>query len=153
MTADANDGILGVTHIGLCVSDFERSLRFYTEGLGFEVAEGWDIPSALAHLAEVPPPIDVRSQMIVRDGWKLELLGWRTPNAEGLALQTRGQIGFTHLSIHVSDLLAVEQRLVALGATAIESTRSHIPMPTGSMDVLFLADPDGIRIELVQVNP
>jgi lactoylglutathione lyase len=64
-----------------------------------------------------------------------------------------GILGFTQLSIHVSDLPAVERRLIALGATAIESTRSHIPMPTGSMDVRFLADPDGIRIELVQVNP
>ena len=74
---------VGVTHIGLCVSDFDRSLRFYTEGLGFEVAEGWDIPSSLAHLAEVPPPVNVRSQMIVKNGWKLELLGWREPLGRG----------------------------------------------------------------------
>lgn len=37
--------------------------------------------------------------------------------------------------------------------TGAVTTRSHIPMPTGSMDVLFLADPDGVRIELVQENP
>ncbi len=145
--------IAGVSHIGLCVSDFETSLRFYTDGLGFEVAEGWDIPSALAQLAEVPPPIACRSQMLVRGAWKLELLGWQEPHAEGQALETRRQIGFTHLSIHVSDLTAVEARLVALGAEAIESTRSHIPMPVGSMDVVFLADPDGIRIELIQESP
>ena len=27
----------------LCVADLDRSLRFYTEGLGFEVAEGYDV--------------------------------------------------------------------------------------------------------------
>ena len=143
--------VLAVSHIGLCVSDFERSLRFYTEGLGFEIAEGWDIGDSLAQLAEVPPPIACRSQMIVKGSAKLELLGWKNPLAEGEALVTRRQIGFTHLSVFVDDLTAVEQRLVALGATPIEHTRTHFPMPGGgAQDILFLADPDGIRIELVQ---
>jgi lactoylglutathione lyase len=43
-----NGVVRAVRHLGLCVSDFERSLRFYTEGLGFELAERFDIPSALA---------------------------------------------------------------------------------------------------------
>jgi catechol 2,3-dioxygenase-like lactoylglutathione lyase family enzyme len=151
MTVAKRQEVAGVTHIGLCVSDFDRSLRLSTEGLGFELAEGYDIPSS-------PPgrggPADrVRAQMIVKDGWKLELLAWSEPPAEGAGLGTRRKIGFTHLSVHVADLAAVEARLIELGATPIESTRSHIPMRTGSMDVLFLADPDGIRIELVQVNP
>jgi len=143
-----------VSHIGLCVSDYELSLRFYTEGLGFELAEGYDIGDFGAPLAEVPPPMSCRSQMIVKDTLKLELLGWRTPAAEGQALTTRRQIGFTHLSLHVADLRGVEQRLVALGGTAVDSTRARIPMPGGAaMDVLFVADPDGIRIELVQEIP
>lgn len=142
--------VTAVSHIGLCVSDLERSLRFYTEGLGFEIAEGWDIGDSLAQLAEVPPPVAVRSQMIVKGPAKIELLGWRTPSAEGTALETRRQIGFTHLSVHVSDLPGVEARLVGLGATPIEHTRTHLDLPNGTMDMLFLADPDGIRIELVQ---
>jgi lactoylglutathione lyase len=88
--------------------------------------------------------------MIVKGATKLELLGWRHPKAEGKALTTRRQIGFTHLSVHVDDLAAVEARLVALGATPIEYTRTHFPMPGGAMDMLFLADPDGVRVELVQ---
>ncbi|EFC83103.1 VOC family protein [Parafrankia sp. EUN1f] len=141
-----------VSHIGLCVSDYERSLRFYTEGLGFEVAEGYDIGSSLAGLAEVEPPVRCRSQMIVKGHTKLELLGWKTPTAEGSALTTRAQIGFTHLSVYVDDLAATEALLVSLGATPIERTRTRVPMPDGAMDVLFLADPDGIRVELVQVT-
>jgi catechol 2,3-dioxygenase-like lactoylglutathione lyase family enzyme len=153
MTVAKGQDVAGVTHIGLCASDFDRSLRLSTGGLGFELAEGYDIPSSLAHPAEVAPPIEVGSQMIVKDGWKLELLAWREPPAEGAGLGTRREIGFTHLSVHVADLAAVEARLIELGATPIESTRSHIPMRTASMDVLYLADPDGIRIELVQVDP
>jgi lactoylglutathione lyase len=39
---------------------------------------------------------------------------------------------------------------VDLGATPIEYTRTHFPMRGGAMDMLFLADPDGVRIELSQ---
>jgi catechol 2,3-dioxygenase-like lactoylglutathione lyase family enzyme len=142
---------VAISHIGLCVSDFDRALRFYTEGLGFEVAEGWDIADWGARLAEVSPPMLCRSQMLVNGLTKIELLGWKTPQAEGEALRTRRQIGFTHLSVHVENLSGVEERLVRLGATPIESTRVSIPMPGRRVsNVLFLADPDGIRIELVE---
>ena len=36
------------------------------------------------------------------------------------------------------------------GATVIESTRTHIDMGPASLDLLFLADPDGTRIELME---
>ena len=66
MANDDNPGrSTAVSHIGLCVSDLERSLRFYTEGLGFEIAEGWDISGGLSRLAEVDGEMLCRSQMIV----------------------------------------------------------------------------------------
>lgn len=144
--------VTAVSHIGLCVSDLERSLRFYTEGLGFELAEGWDIPSKMAPLAEVEPPMACRSQMIVKGSARLELLGWTKPEVEGAALERRNQIGFTHLSMFVDDIRSVADRLVELGGTELTHTQLHIPMPSGSQDVLFLADPDGVRVELVQVH-
>ncbi|MEU9025835.1 VOC family protein [Actinomadura sp. NPDC048394] len=58
-------GVVAVSHIGLCVSDFDRSLRFYTEGLGFEIAEGWDIGDSLAQLATVPRrPDGIRIELV-----------------------------------------------------------------------------------------
>ena len=38
------------SHVGICVADLERSLRFYCDGLGFEVAEGYDLTDTL-HLS------------------------------------------------------------------------------------------------------
>ena len=46
-------------------------------------------------------------------------------------------------------LAAVEARLVELGCTVVESTRTRMPIPGGRMELLFLADPDGTRIELM----
>lgn len=141
-----------MSHAGLCVSDLEASLRFYCEGLGFEVAEGYDVGDEVADTLEVPKGVQLRSQMIVKDGTKLELLGWTSPAVEGTPSTRRNQVGLTHLSFTVEDLPVVEARLVGLGATAIESTRTHIDMGVATLDLLFLADPDGTRIELMETK-
>jgi lactoylglutathione lyase len=141
---------VSVSHIGLCVSDLDASLRFYTEGLGFEVAEGYDIGDEVAHTLEVDRGVVLRSQMIQRDGFKIELLGWTSPQPSGTPSTSRGQMGITHLSFDVVDLPAVERRLVELGGTVVESTRTELPFPGGAMHLLFLADPDGTRVELME---
>ena len=64
--------------------------------------------------------------------------------------RTRNHLGLTHLSYEVTDLPTVEARLVSLGATVIEGTRTHVDRPTYQVDMVFLADPDGTRIELVE---
>ena len=138
------------SHSGLCVSDLEASLRFYIEGLGFELAEGYDVGDEVADTLEVPHGVTLRSQMIVKDGTKIELLGWASPAVHGAPSATRNQLGLTHLSFTVEDMAAVEARLVALGATVVESTRTHIDMGVATLDLLFLADPDGTRIELME---
>ena len=144
------NGVVSMSHVGLCVSDLERSLRFYTEGLGFEVADGFDIGDGLAPLAEVPSPVECRAQFITHGSLTIELLGWRRPAAEGTPSTSRHQLGFTHLSVNVDDLAAVEARLVGLGARALEDTRTHLDLDGACVDIVFLADPDGVRIELNQ---
>jgi len=39
---------LSFSHLGICVSDLERSVRFYVEGLGFEpvASHRWEPSSA-----------------------------------------------------------------------------------------------------------
>ena len=53
------------SHFGICVSDLERSLRFYCDALGFEKAESHDIGSEFARLMDLPD-VAVTSQFIRR---------------------------------------------------------------------------------------
>ena len=141
---------VSVSHIGLCVSDLEATLRFYTDGLGFEVAEGFDVGDEFADTLEVEQGVVLRSQMIQKDGMKIELLGWTSPQPFGMPASSRGQRGLTHLSFYVEDLASIEATLVALGGSVIESTRTVQPIPGGELRLLFLADPDGTRVELME---
>ncbi len=52
----------------------------------------------------------------------------------------------------VDDIADTESRLVALGAEVIESTRSRIDTGSGAVDLVFLTDPDGSRIEIVKLG-
>jgi lactoylglutathione lyase len=140
------------SHTAVCVSNLERSLRFYTEGLGYQVLEGFETGDEVAGLCEIemPPPIQMYAQFIAKDGVKLELVHWPTPGVHGTPSRTRNQLGLTHLSYEVTDLPAVEARLVAFGGTVIEGSRTHVDTAAYQVDLVFLADPDGTRIELVE---
>ncbi|BBZ15369.1 VOC family protein [Mycobacterium branderi] len=143
---------LSVSHVGLCVADLRTSLRFYTEGLGFEVAETYDAGAEVAGAAEITGSTQLTSQMITKDGFRLELLWWAEPGCVGAPPGTRNQVGLTHLSFEVDDLPSAEARLVAHGATVIESTRTSVRNDDVGYDLVFLTDPDGNRIELLEWN-
>ena len=123
--ADAGDPrlvILRVSHLGLCVADLERSLRFYCEGLGFREASGLDLagePSAT--LLELPG-VALRARWLERDGVRLELLHYPSPGASGDGRpRAMNALGFTHLSFRVAELDAAVARLEALGGRSAGS--------------------------------
>ena len=66
------------SHFGICVSDLERSLRFYCGALGFEKAESHEIGSEFARLMDLPD-VAVTSQFIRRGPTAIELLAFREP--------------------------------------------------------------------------
>ena len=136
------------SHVGLCVSDLERSIRFYCEGLGCERAERFELDGTqvpgLAEALEVPSPAVIVSQMVTSGRLKIELLGWASPTAHGRPSSRRNQLGLTHLSFYVDDVDRVAARLVACGGTLLPATRQ-----SPGIDLVFLADPDGTRIELM----
>jgi catechol 2,3-dioxygenase-like lactoylglutathione lyase family enzyme len=136
------------SHLGLCVGDLDRSLRFYCDGLGFERAESYDLDDGmldgLGRALEVGETVKLRSQMITNGELKIELLHFREPAAVGAASSVRNQIGFTHLSFFVDDVDATAVRLERCGGRVLDATRARL-----GYEVVFVADPDGARVELM----
>lgn len=142
------DPAITSSHVGLCVSDLDRALRFYCDGLGFTVAERFDLDAsaipALARSLEVPDAGAFVSQMITSGAMKVELLVYPGRPTEGTPSTSRGMLGLTHLSFYVDDVDATAARLVELGGTLLADTRADV-----GITLQFLADPDGTRVELM----
>ena len=101
-------------------------------------------------MSEVEPPVRMTWRFLTKDGFRLELMGWETPAVHGTASQLRNQRGLTHLSFEVDDIAATEARLLELGGAAIPGARVYFDRKPAAISLIFLADPDGIRIELLQ---
>jgi catechol 2,3-dioxygenase-like lactoylglutathione lyase family enzyme len=144
--------VVAISHVGLCVSDLERSQRFYCEGLGFEPGARFEVGAEFGPTLEVAGDVAVTSQFVVRDGCSIELLHYTSPGVHGRPAATRNQLGFTHLCVRVDDVDAVAARLVEHGGTVLDATRYSLALGEGrSNDFVFVADPDGVRVELMKL--
>jgi lactoylglutathione lyase len=139
-----------VSHVAIAVSDLAVSLRFYTEGLGFEPGPCFQSGDEVAGVSEVEPPVKMTSQYLTKDGFRLELMGWETPPVHGKASESRNQRGLTHLSFEVDDIAATESALVGLGGSSLPDARVYLENNPAPISLVFLTDPDGTRIELLQ---
>lgn len=140
------------SHVGICVSDLERSLRFYCDGLGFEPGDRYDLDSTelpgLERALEVRTDTVLASQMIERDGVRIELLKFHEPGVVGSPSSRRNQLGLTHLCFFVDNVDAAAERMLEFGAVVLDDTRSN-----PGTDIVFLMDPDGVRVELMRGAP
>jgi len=140
------------SHLGICVSDLDASLRFYCEGLGFTEAGAHDVGEEFAALMEVEG-VRLRSRMITKDGVTIELLGFDAPGVTGDgSRRPMNRLGLTHLSLRVDDVQATAATIEALGGAVVRGTRTIIPFGDTSLDFVYCTDPDGVRVELMDLG-
>jgi catechol 2,3-dioxygenase-like lactoylglutathione lyase family enzyme len=149
MAQSAVEGVR-MSHVALAVSDLDASTRFYTDGLGFELGPSFESGDEVAAVSEVKPPVRMLSRYLTKDGVRIELMRWESPPVHGRASQSRNQRGLTHLSFEVDDIVATEARLLELGGVALPDARVHLDRVPAAISLVFLTDPDGTRIELLQ---
>jgi catechol 2,3-dioxygenase-like lactoylglutathione lyase family enzyme len=142
---------LSFSHFGICVSDLDRSLRFYCDGLGFEQVASHQVGAEFDALMEVEA-VEVESRMISRDGITIELLGFVSPDVTGDgSRRPMNQLGLTHLSFRVDDVEEVASTIEEVGGTVVRSTRTTLDLGEIRLDFLYCTDPDGVRIELMDL--
>ena len=132
-TPNPNHPILEL-RVALTSSDYERSVKFYCDGLGLEPAQFWNNGQG-------------RALIINMGSATLEIFDEtqaQTIDQIETGQRISGQIRF---ALQVPDLKAAMDRLLAHGATLV-----HPPIitPWGDHNVR-LQDPDGMQITLFQV--
>jgi catechol 2,3-dioxygenase-like lactoylglutathione lyase family enzyme len=142
---------LTVSHLGICVSDLEKSLRFYGEGLGFAPVAEHQVGEEFAVLMEVEG-LDLQSRMLARDGMTIELLSFTAPGHHGSPeRRPMNHLGLTHLSLRVDDVEAVAATIESLGGAVVRHTRTTLDLGEVSLEFIYCTDPDGVRIELMRL--
>lgn len=136
------------THIGIGVSDMERSLRFYRDLLGFawehELRVEGEPTDTLLRLKGT----NLHAVYLKRDGVRIELLHFASPTAPRRTERAMNEVGLTHLSFRVEALDPVIDALRADGQRVLDDT--VVRFPEWGAAACFVVDPDGQLIELVQ---
>ncbi len=123
-------------HTMLRVGNLERSLQFYCDLLGMKLLRRKDYPGGEFTLAFVGYGEE-------SDHTVLELTyNWGTDQYDlGNA--------YGHIAIGVDDIYATCQEIADRGGKV---TRQPGPMKHGSTVIAFVEDPDGYKVELIQVG-
>lgn len=128
----------GFHHVALQTSDFERSLKFYSEGLGFEVYRSWTAGSG-KKIALVNIGTDCYFE-IFSDG---------EPTKE-----THKDAGsYIHLALSVEDAAAAYARAVEYGAKEMGKKPEKMTLPAEppiNAVIGFVKGPDGEELEFFQ---
>ena len=131
--------LVGFEHIGMSVSDLDRSIAFYRDLLGLTVK----LRKTQRNGGEVA--------FLEAGGGQLELSQSAAPVAPAADVAA-GQAGLKHVTLAVDDVDATFRRLVAAGVPPMEQPRDAYNSEM-LRRLAFVRDPDGIAVELVERNP
>jgi catechol 2,3-dioxygenase-like lactoylglutathione lyase family enzyme len=133
-------------HVGQCVTDLERSKRFYCELFGFTLEREINPPDeSTAKLLSLTPPLGMTAAYLVRDGLVLEFLQFGAAGrTEAYRRRGMNEPGLTHISLSVDDVDETCARLPEFGGEVIDSSNIG--------NAVFVRDPDGQLLELLPMT-
>ncbi len=125
-----------ILHTMLRVGDLEKSLDFYCNVLGMNLIRRKDYPSGEFTLAFVGYGREDEGSVIeLTHNW-----GTKSYNLGD---------GFGHIALGVEDIYAACQNIRDRGGKIV---REPGPMKHGTTEIAFVEDPDGYKIELIQLK-
>ena len=149
--------IQAIDHLNIVVTDLERSVKFYTEILGFEKIntvhlEGEWIDSIVG-LKGVNA--DVAFIVAPEGEPKVELLCYKSPKSDSIpANSLSNTIGLRHIALRVNDIWASYEKLKDSGVKIL-SEPIAVPSTLQAQNpvrktLFYFYDPDGVLLELAE---
>ncbi|MEQ6290878.1 VOC family protein [Vogesella sp. GCM10023246] len=125
--------IRGIHHLAIITADYPRARAFYIDTLGFSVLS--------EHYRQ--PRDSWKLNLVLPDGSQIELFSFPAPPPR----PTRPEAcGLRHLALRVAQL---DEEIARLQAAGVECEPVRVDEYTGQR-FTFLADPDGLPIELYE---
>jgi catechol 2,3-dioxygenase-like lactoylglutathione lyase family enzyme len=139
-----------LNHVGLTVTDMERSMDFYCgvagmhlERRGFKTGGEW-FDTLTGSSGAV-----IDAVRLALDGFQLQLVQYHSGGGEAVAAGHH-RVGNVHLCISVADVEA--QRAAVLAHDGLEAT-PIVDVAGGPARSFYTADPDGTPVEFIQLRP
>ena len=130
----------GLQHLGLPVTDLERSKAFYAQ-LGFAETMRMDIPAQ---------PEVVRVAMMRHEDFTLEMYQLGREERQAIAKRTDGHID--HVALNVVDIERAYAEIRAAGMEIIEENAPvYLPFWEHGVKYFTIRGPDGEKIEFNQI--
>ena len=166
--AESARAIMGMDHVCITVADIDRSIEFYSKGLGLTLLR--------VSVLNPAPGTVYKNAYMFSGTFLLELItadekATHTPNPKNWQDTMRGSIGIVHLGMRVKNLDSAIEKLNAAGARMISEPfkvskeTTNIVYAAEKIDskityarrpgekpwrIAVFSDPDGIIIELVE---
>lgn len=145
--------ITGVHHFALTVQDMQRSLDFYCGLFGFEVISDREVERDYVEIITGVPTAHLRLVHLTAYGHRLELIQYLRPIGSSPS-RPLPDTGSAHVCFTTDDIDTEWARLRAAGVEAhspgIATTTSG---PNKGGRGIYVRDPDGNAVEIVQLAP
>lgn len=145
--------ITGVHHRGITVSNLERSLEFYHDVLGLELAtepsdlfSGEDLSQGVG-----VPGASLRLAMLKAGDASVELLEYVTPESPIDKPMPQNALGAQHVAFLVDDIAKTVEELQSKGVEFFSPVNVVDEGLLAGWRWVYFSDPDGITLELVEV--
>tara|TARA_B100000315_G_C14416328_1_gene513394 strand:- start:14 stop:466 length:453 start_codon:yes stop_codon:yes gene_type:complete len=148
--------ITGMQHVGVCVSNLERSLDFYCNTLGltkvaeFE-AEDEKITKNILGLEGAKLKVAMVQHGEASDTTVIELIQFLTPLGKSFPSDFQyNNVGVTHIAFKVNEIEKLYQDLVSKGVRFNSPPQSLGTKELGLIKAVYFKDPDGITLEFME---
>lgn len=141
--------IRSIHHSGIGVRDMEVSLRFYRDLLGLEVTGDAETDGPMVDVIVGLEGARVRIvHLKITDDQELELFQYMAPATSSFPQDYRQcDGGIIHVALIVDNLMELYEKLKADGVHF-----NSQPYNLGGKLVVYMRDPDGIAVELMQMG-
>ena len=144
--------IMSADHTGITVSNLERSLAFWRDVLGFEFSHTAHQKGELAEEITGVEGAEIKLAVLRTPGaHKIELLEYLAPPDRKRTNLRPCDVGSVHVALLVEDLNAALDRIALSGWRTAGQPQILTKGPNAGKRVVYVRDPDGTTIELMQI--
>lgn len=132
------ENVTGLGHLGIPAIDLEKTVKWYTELLGFEVIYDGNLPEEPCHA------------VFVQKG-NLVIEIYQNDEKMVEELKTRGHGHIDHVALAVTDVDEAFAKMKKTGCTFLDAEVQYLPLMPNGVKWFTVLGPNGEKVEFNQV--